>query len=270
MPSRSSGKTILKIKINKKNVVITFSDKTKLSLVPEVMANFYLYEGKTIDYKTLKNIEKFNNTAALLSYSMSLLKKGHLSEWKMREKLYHKEAKKDDVDYIIKTLKKYDLINDKMLILDTIEYGNERNLGKNKILQELNNKGVFNENLNKVTFPLSSERKKALNNLPKLERKYDKYAYEQKRQHIYQNLLSLGFDSDVALEALNHLKSPNNKEEKVKLTKDFNKVYLKYENKYLGYELKNKVISSLKSKGYKTSEILKIWEEKHHEDDYGI
>ena len=51
MPSKSSGKTISKLKVNKKNVVITLSDKTKLSLVPEVMASFYLYEGKSLDNK---------------------------------------------------------------------------------------------------------------------------------------------------------------------------------------------------------------------------
>ncbi len=268
MPSRSSGKTILKIKVNKKNVVISFTDKTKLDVVNEVMANFYLYEGKTLDSKTIRDIEKYNATASLLKYAMSLLKKGHLSEWKMREKLYNKEGKKEDVDYVIKTLKSYDLIDDKALILDTIEYGNERNLGKNKILQDLNNKGVFKENLNKISFPLSLEKKKAKNNLPKLERKYDKYSYEQKRQHIYRSLLSLGFEQDVALDALNGLKTPNKREEDNKLNRDFTKTYIKYKNHYEGYDLKNKVISHLKSKGYKTSEILKCWEENGYENDF--
>ena len=268
VPSKSSGKIIVKLKVNKKNVVITFSDKSKLSLVPEVMGNFYLYEGKTLDNKAIKELVTFNASASLMKYAISLLKKNHYSEWKMREKLYAKEgANKPAVDQVIKVLKSNDLINDKMLILDTIEYGNERNIGKNKIIADLANKGVFSENLSSISFPYNNEKKKALNNLPKLEKKYSKYSYEQKKQHIYRSLLSLGFDNDVALEALNHLSKPVEKDELDKLKKDFDKTYLRYKNKYEGYELKNKVISYLKNKGYKTKDILSRWEKYYGEND---
>ena len=268
VPSKSSGKTIVKLKVNKKNVIISFSDKSKLSLVPEVMASFYLYEGKTLDNKAIKELVSFNASASLLKYAISLLKKKHYSEWKMREKLYAKEdANKPAVDQVIKVLKSNDLINDKMLILDTIEYGNERNIGKNKIIAELANKGIFNENLSSISFSYSNEKKKALNNLIKLEKKYSKYSYEQKKQHIYRSLLSLGFDNDIALEALNHLSKPNDKDELDKLKKDFDKTYLRYKNKYEGYELKNKVVTFLRSKGYKIKDILSRWEKYYGEND---
>ena len=268
VPSKSSGKTIVKLKVNKKNVFVTLSDKSKLTLVLEVMASFYLYEGKTLDNKAIKELVSFNASASLLKYAISLLKKKHYSEWKMREKLYTKEdANKPAVDQVIKVLKSNDLINDKMLILDTIEYGNERNSGKNKISAELANKGIFQENLSSISFSYSNEKKKALNNLPKLEKKYSKYSYEQKKQHIYRSLLSLGFDNDVALEALNHLSKPNDKDELDKLKKDFDKTYLRYKNKYEGYELKNKVVTFLRSKGYKTKDILSRWEKYYGEND---
>ena len=268
VPSKSSGKTIVKLKVNKKNVVITFSDKSKLSLVPEMMGNFYLYEGKTLDNKAIKELVTFNASASLMKYAISLLKKNHYSEWKMREKLYAREdANKPAVDQVIKVLKSNDLINDKMLILDTIEYGNERNIGKNKIIADLANKGVFSENLSSISFPYSNEKKKALNNLNKLEKKYAKYSYEQKKQHIYRSLLSLGFDNDVALEALNHLSKPVEKDELDKLKKDFDKTYLKYKSKYEGYELKNKVVTFLRGKGYKTKDILSRWEKYYGEND---
>ena len=268
MPSKSSGKVIAKVKVNKKNVVISFTDRSKLTCVSEVLATYYLYEGKTLTYKQIKDIEEFNASAELMKYAMSLLRKGHYSEWKMREKLYAKEGKKSDVDRVIKALKNNDLINDKMLMLDTIEYGNERNIGKNKIIQELSNKGIFQEQINKASFPTSLERKKALNNLSKLERRYSKYPFEQKRQHVYHALISLGFDNDIALEALNHLKAPKDKDEINKLKVDFVKVYSKYENKYEGYDLKNKVITSLKGKGYKMKDILNEWEKHYGENDF--
>lgn len=268
MPSRSAGKTISKIKVNKKDVVISFKDKSKMRCPLEVLASFYLYEGKTLQSRELKEIEDFTSSAALMKYSLNLLKKGHYSEWKMREKLYKKEASKSSVDQVIKILKKNDLINDEMLALDLIEYGNERNLGKNKIKQELSNKGIFEDTVKKFKFPDSLERKKANNNLSKLERKYDKYPYEQKKQHIYAALISLGFDNDIALEVMNKVSLPKQKEELLKLDKDFDKVVIHLKRKYEGYELKNKVIASLRNKGYKMKDILSIWEKKYGEIDY--
>lgn len=268
MPSKNIGKTISKIRVCKKKVVITFTDKEKLECVSEVLASFYLYEGKTLSNKELKDIKEFNASAALMKYALSLLKKGHYSEWKMREKLYAKEGTKSDVDRIIKMLKNNDLINDKMLILDLIEYGNERNLGKNKIIQELLNKGFFMENIPMNAFTYSNEKRKALNNLPKLEKKYNRYAYEQKRQHIYKALLSLGFDNDVTMEVLGKMSLPREKEESNKLKNDFDKVLIRYKRNYEGYELKNKVISSLKSKGYRINDIMKMWEKRYGENDF--
>ena len=268
MPSKSSGKVISKVKVNKKNVVIHFVDRTKINCVPEVMASFYLYEGKELSNKAIKEIEEFNASASLMKYALSLLKKNHYSEWKMREKLYNKEGKKKDVDRVIKSLKENDLINDKMLVLDTIEYGNERNIGKNKIIQELANKGVFMESINQNLFSHSLEKKKAMNNLSKLEKKYDRYNYESKKQHIYHALLSLGFDNDIALEVMNSVKAPNDKSEKEKLFKDFDKAYIKYKRQYDGYDLKNKVVTSLRSKGYRLNDILRMWESSYGENDF--
>ena len=268
MPSKSSGKTILKIKVNKKDVVITFVDRSKERLSLEVLANFYLYEGKTLTNKELSEMKKMSETSKLLKYAMSLLSKGHYSEWKMREKLYNKEASKSDVDNVIKILKKNDLLNDQMLALDWVEYGNERNIGKNKIIQELSSKGVFDDIIAKCKFPYPLEKKKALNNLPKLEKRYAKYPYEQKKQHIYKALLSLGFDNDIALDTISRVSEPKQKEELSKLDKDFDKVYIHQKRKYEGYELKNKVITSLRSKGYKMKDILYMWEKKYGENDF--
>ena len=270
MPSKSTGKNIVKIKVNKKDVVISFADHSKMRLSLEVLANFYLYEGKTISNKELKAIERLSERAGLLKYAMSLLSKGHYSEWKMREKLYNKEASKKDVDDVIKILKDNDLINDKMFALDLVEYGNERNLGKNKIIQELSSKGIFEEVITKCRFPESLERKKASNSLPKLEKRYAKYPYEQKRQHIYKALLSLGFDHDIALETLNKMSNIKPKDEQNKLERDFAKVLARLKRNYEGYELKNKVIASLRSKGYKMKDILNMWESNYGENDFWI
>ena len=49
-----------------------------------------------------------------------------------------KEAKKSEVDQVIKIMKRYDLIDDKAFSLDYLEYYNSLNYGKNKIINKLN------------------------------------------------------------------------------------------------------------------------------------
>ena len=268
VPSKSIGKVITKIKINKNTVHISFSNGNKLIVTNEVMSNFYLYVGKVLSNKEINEIKEFSDNATYLKYALSLIKKRHYSEWKMREKLYAKEADKKAVYKIIKILKNADLINDKMLAEDLKAYLEEKNYGKNKIIKYLNDEGIFDPIIKTLRFPDSFEKKKAINNIAKLEKRYAKYPYESKKQHIYNALLSLGFDSDIAISSLEKIKPIDQKNENEKLDKDFVKVVNKYKNKYEGRELKEKIISSLRNKGYKYKDILRKLEQYYVENDF--
>ena len=54
------------------------------------------------------------------------------------------------------------------------------------------------------------------------------------------------------------IKEPNQKEELTKLKVDYQKVKIRLERKYKGKELKQKILSSLLTKGYKMNDILKV------------
>lgn len=249
---------IKKIKVLKNKVSISFDNGEKLSIDKEVYTNFYLYEGKEIDKKEYNEIISLNNSSKLLQYALKIRSKSLYSEYQMREKLYKKEASKKDVDKVIKTLKNYDLIDDDAYAYDLMEYYNSLNYGKNKIIHKLSDKGIFSENINKLKFPISLEKKKANNLLSKLEKKYEKYNASQKKQHIYNAYLQLGFDSDIATEMTGKIKETNNKEEFNKLKSDYNKVKTRLERKYKGKELKQKIIQNLMQKGYRLNDIIKL------------
>lgn len=271
MPSENAGKIIKKIKVNKKNIVITFEDKTKLDITHEAYTLAYLYEGKELDKKTIKELKEVSESSKHLTYCMNLFKKGHYSEYAIREKLYKREATKPQVDKVIQILKNASLIDDAMLAYDLYEWENEKLHGKNKIIKVLYDKGIFEKEINKLTFPRSKELQKAKANLPRLEKKYDKLSYENKKQHIYASLISLGFDNDIAMETLNKIKPSNDKEENKKLEIDFAKAYKRLRNKYEGRELKEKIIATLRNKGYRFGSILKMWEENSYDqNDFGI
>ena len=253
---------IKKIKILKNKVTITF-DKEKLEIDKEIYPNFYLYEGKDVSNKEYKAIKEYNDVAALLNYALKVRSKAIYSEYQMREKLYNKGGSKPEVDKVIKTLKGYDLIDDDAFILDHIEYYNSLNYGKNKIIQKLLDKGIFEEKINKINFPISVERRKAKALLPKLISKYQKYNFNQLKNHVYSSYISSGFSSELSKEMVDSIPEPkNNKEELNKLDKDYEKAYSRLSKKYNKKELRQKVLQSLLQKGYKMNDVLKVIERK--------
>ena len=249
---------IKKIKILKNKVSITFDKGEKLSIDKDVYTNFYLYEGKQMDKKEYNALVSLNNSNQLLQYALKIRSKSLYSEYQMREKLYKKEASKKDVDKVIKYLKQYELIDDEAYASDLVEYYNSLNYGKNKIIHKLSDKGIFDQTINKMKFPVSLERKKANNLLPKLEKKYEKYNEKQKKAHIYNAYIELGFDSDISNEMVNKIKEPNHKEELNKLKTDYNRVKTRLERKYQGKDLKQKIIQNLMQKGYKLNDIINV------------
>ena len=249
---------ITKIKILKNKVNISFDNSNKLSIDKEVFTNFYLYEGKELYREEYKSIVELNDTNKLLQYALKLRSKSIYSEYKLREKLYSKEESKRSVDKVIKILKGYDLIDDKAYASDLVEYYNSLNYGENKIKTKLAEKGIFKEIVDKIKFPISIEKKKANNLLPKLEKKYDKYNASSKKSHIYNAYILEGYSKDLASEMTNKIKSPNQKDELDKLKSDYLKSKSRLERKYKGKELKQKILSSLLTKGYKMNDILKV------------
>lgn len=255
---------IKKIKILKNKVKVTLDDGNVLEIAKDVYPNFYLYEGKSLSRKELKEINDYNNAVHLLQYALKIREKNLYSEYKMREKLYEKGGNKEQVDKVIKILKSHDLIDDKALLEDYIEYYNSLNYGKQKIINKLLDKGIFMEKIEKVHFPLNVERKKANNLLPKLENKYAKYNNEQKKNHIFQAYLTQGFDVEIAKEMVDKIKLTPSKEEYKKLERDFEKIYYKYQKKYEKKELRLKIMNHLCMKGYKMNDVINLLERKIH------
>lgn len=249
---------IKKIKILKSKVNISIDNGDKLSIDKEVFTNFYLYEGKELSKEEYKKIKELNDSNKLLQYALKLRSKSIYSEYKLREKLYSKGASKGSVDKIIKILKGYDLVDDKAYAFDLVEYYNSLNYGENKIKTKLSDKGIFKEQIDKIPFPIFIEKKKANNLFPKLDKKYDKYNLSQKRAHIYNAYLAEGFNKDIASEMTSKIKEPNKSDELSKLKSDYLKTKTRLERKYKGKELKQKILNSLLTKGYKMNDILKV------------
>ena len=271
MPSVSAGKYRIKtIKVYKDHVTLSFLKREKLQISKEAYLSSYLYEGKSISNKEIEKLEEITASSKLLNYALSLVNKRRYSERKMYDKLKAKEEDKKAIWAVINKLKSNGLLDDEAYMLDLIKWDDQRKFGKSKIIKHLKDQGIPDNIISKAKFSSSNELKKAKVLLPKLDKKYSRYAYESKKKHIYQAYLSQGFNHDIAREVVNDLKKQNNKVEQDLLKKDYEKIKNRYEKKYEGYQLKQKIYAALINKGYKYQEIRKILEDFTYEDDSGF
>ena len=146
-------------------------------------------------------------------------------------------------------------------MMDLISWDNERLFGQNKIVKHLRDQGIPESLISKASFSQNNERKKAQALVIKLDRKYTRYAYEIKKQHVYQALLSQGYSPEVARSVLEIVKKDKPKAEKEKLYNDYIKIKRRLEKKYEGYELNKKIYAALAGKGYKYADIKSIMED---------
>lgn len=261
MPSNNVGKKILGIHIGEKKVILRFEDE-KMSISPNTYTEFKLYPGKVLTEKDIKDLNNLNEVDKYLESIKKLLAKGPRSEQEIKEKLIKKGANKTQTKLIIAKLKTYHLIDDNAYIEEIIENGEYKNHGKNKIIENLKKKGIPYESISKIEFNDKNELKKARNLIPSLEKKFAKYNYSKKREHIYSFLLRNGFDSDVAIKAIEDIKPSNPKEELDILRKEYIKVYQRYSRKYSHTDLDRKITEYLLSKGYRYADIVRVKGEK--------
>lgn len=261
VPLKSTGNIISRIKYNKKNVSLFFN-KDKVNISFDAYSLNYLYVGKILSHKEIQELIDFSATDEALKKAMSLLKRGHYSEFKMREKLKEKEYDNKTINTVIKFLKNNDLINDEMLANDYLEYYNEKNFGKLRIIYELQNKGMFDVTINKLKFPETLEKEKALNQLEILNKKFASFSYNKKKEKIYASLVGLGFESSVVTYAINKIKAKDERKENDNLARDFSLLYSRLSRRYEDEELKEKLFKALRNKGYRYKDIQQKMEDK--------
>ena len=255
MPSKNIGKTINKIKKNKDKVII-YIGQEKLSLSYDTFTDFYLFEGKTLSEKEYLKLKESIDLDIYFKKALAIRKRNIITEYKLKEKLLDKGCPYNIAIIIIKKMKEHDLINDEMYALDYKEYADELGYGKVRIISKLYELGINKSIIDKLSFPYKKEYQKAINLLPKLEKKYAKYNSNQQVYHIINSLKRMGFEGDVVYDVSQTIHIDNKEEDKLKLKKDYQKIYAKLKKKYEGYELKQKLIATLINKGYRRKDVI--------------
>lgn len=257
MSSNKDGKKILGIHLGEKKVILKFSD-SKLDISPNTYTEFRLYEGKVLNDEELKEIKKVDELDKYLTYAKKLVLASNKSEKEVNDKLTKKGAKPRQIGLIIKELKKYSLIDDKRLMEDLISSASYKGYGEKRIKDILYKKGIKKELIESYIFLDKDELIKAKGLLPSLEKKFSKYNYESKKEHIYNAILRNGYSYEISAKVVEQVKEKDSKHEPEVLKKNYIKVKNRYIKKYNKDELDYKINQYLLSKGYKFSDISKI------------
>ena len=256
----SNSKKILRVKIGEKKVVILFDDGDKLEISPNVYTEYNFFAGKQLSKKDINSIKNRNDLDKYISYAVNLASKKNYSKHQLKEKLTKKGASEAQIEQVIEMLIKYQLLDEKLLIKEFLEYADYKHFGYNKIKEELFKKGISSIYIEKIKYDEARELKHSKILLKDYERKYSKYNYALKKKHIYEALIRQGYSYDIASSTLEYMSPIDEKHERECLKLDYQKAKNKYKDKYGPYECKDKITEYLIQKGYRYTDIKNIKE----------
>ena len=201
---------ITKIESQKKSedrVNIYVDEKFFMAIYKELVFTFNLKKGDIIEEDNLRKILKDEMFLKGKNKALNILSKASQSEKKMREKLKD-DFDEDTIDDIVDFLKKYNFINDNELASKIVTTNvNLNKYGKNKIKQNLYNKGLekssIDEALSEIDYDLEFE-----NALYLAEKRYERVKKEDPKKayaKVANHLAYKGFSYDIIKSVLNKI-----------------------------------------------------------------
>lgn len=246
----NSGKYKLELENNQK--IITYDD---------VILKHNLLFDNDVDSNKLNELNIDTNYYDVYNKCIKYISTRLRSEKEMKNYLDKFNLDLQDRDKIIDDLKKINLINDvnftKAYISDRIYLSND---GLDKIRKDLVNHNIdldiIEKEISKIDENIIREKlSKLINKKIKNNHKDSNYI---KRQKIYNDMINLGYDSQMINECYNSFENSDNDN----LEKEFERWYRKLVNKESEESLYLKIRQKLYQKGYLLSDIDKLIETK--------
>ena len=201
---------ITKIESQKKRddrVNIYIDEKFFMAIYKELVFTFNLIKGQEIDPNNLKSILDNEMYMKAKNKALSILSKASQSEKQIRQKLA-KDYEEDTIDRVIEFLQKYKFVDDEDLASRIVNTNvNLNKYGKNKIKQNLYNKGIEKSIIETAIDDIDTD-KEFENALYLGKKRYERLKNEDPRkayQKIGNHLAYKGFNYDIIKKVLNKL-----------------------------------------------------------------
>ena len=192
---------------NDDRVNIYVDEKFFMAIYKELVFSFNLKKGQEIDKDYLKNILDDEIYMKAKNKALNILSKSSQSEKQIQQKL-SKDFEEHTIDRVIEFLQKYKFVDDEDLANRIVNTNvNLNKYGKNKIKQNLYNKGIDKSIIEQAMNEIDSD-KEFENALYLGKKRYDRLKNEDPRkayQKIGNHLAYKGFNYDIIKKVLNRL-----------------------------------------------------------------
>lgn len=241
-------KNIKKLKSGKYKIEM---DDTKITTYDDVILNNNLLYKKHIDNKLLENINVETSYYDVYNKVIKYISVKLRSKKEILEYLNKNKVEENDKNKIIKDLTNAGLLNDenfaKAFISDKIYLSNDGRLKIKKELLEHNiNEDIIDKYLYSYEESIFEEKLSKLMTKKIKTSKYNGYLLKQKLFYEFNNL---GYENDIITKVYNSIDINSNIDEY------FEKYYKSLSKKYSGNDLINKLKNKLYSRGYSIEEI---------------
>lgn len=249
---------------------IYIDDEFRLGISQEVLIQFALYKGQELTEAQLADLEAAENDQQVYQKALNYLSYGIRSVKEMREYLAKQRFKVSNPEEVIE--EKIQRLVDQGYLNDT-EYAKSyvrtaANLsakGPLVITQTLKQKGINEARILTALaeYPIDLQSKNVANLADKFIKAKHQLAPKMLRNRLYQHLIQKGFTRDLVRDYLNtQLFEQAEANQDDNLHREAVKILRKYQRKYSGYELKQRLSQNLLGKGF-DYDLIQNWVAEH-------
>ncbi len=269
MRSMAEKYTVLKTEIKKDGVTVILAQKDSepdvLELSLEDFLEESLHENDRISSAQYLDLKKKSVRYKAYRLCIRKLSVKDRTEKEIRGILSEQaELSKKDAEEIFGKLKRKGYIDDSGYADTVIQDLRASLFGKERILKVLKEKGISEELIREKLNAEKPEKEieRGAQYAGMLIKTLDKYPQKEKRGRLLRKLVYRGYEKDDCTEILSSITFEKNEEkEHALLRKAFDSAYTRHARKYEGPALKNAVLRSLLSKGFRYDDIMEYWNE---------
>ncbi|MBM7642027.1 recombination regulator RecX [Streptococcus loxodontisalivarius] len=248
---------ITKIEKKKRLYLLEIDETEKLYVTEDTIVRYFLSKGMTLDDKTLEEIKNFAQYSHGKNLALYYISFKQRTEKEVKDYLFQHEIEARIIYKVLDNLREDKWLDDQKyaesFINQNLSTGDK---GPHVLSQKLLEKGISKEIITQVLGDNDFENlleKQAKKLLKKYSHKLPARALKDK---VAQSLQNKGFHYTDIQGYLNQLDIEKDEElEEDLLLKEIDKVYRKYQKKYDGYDLKQRMTQALMRKGFDYSEI---------------
>lgn len=260
-------------KMDEKKYLMTVgydSHETKISVTTDTMKRYGLAVGHEINREELDALRELEQFSQCYNLGLKYLSYHDYPSEKLKKKLLTKGFDEMAVDRAMDQFMTRGLVDDYDYALNKIHHYLRLGYGLNRSAVNLKKEGIpasiIDQALDEFTNDIEIDRAVAL--VKKLYNENNTRSPAALVSSIKNKLFNKGFSEETVNEAMNaiHMEFPHERT-KLLLEKEYDRVFSRYQRKFEGKQLKNKLITFLIQKGYSYDDVVEVVEEKWKEDE---